>query len=75
VDRSTSAKQWAKHSNIELRSTQPGNPQQNSYVERFNRTVRHEWLNQYLWKDIDQFQGRATRWMWQYDHERSNVAL
>lgn len=26
---------------------QPGNPQQNAYVERFNRTVRYEWLSQY----------------------------
>ena len=24
---------------------QPGNPQQNAYVERFNRTVRYDWLN------------------------------
>ena len=23
---------------------QPGQPQQNAYIERYNRTVRHEWL-------------------------------
>jgi putative transposase len=68
-------KQWAVDSNIELRYTQPGNPQQNAYVERFNRTVRYEWLNQYLWKDIEQVQEHATRWMWKYNHERPNMAL
>jgi putative transposase len=68
-------KQWAKQSNIELCYTQPGHPQQNAYVERFNRTVRYEWLNQYLWKDIEQVQEHATRWMWQYNHKRPNVAL
>jgi putative transposase len=60
---------------VELRYTQPGNPHQNAYVERFNRTVRHEWLNQYPWKDIEQVQEHVTRWMWQYSHERPNMAL
>jgi putative transposase len=68
-------KQWAGQQNIDLRYTQSGNPQQNAYVERFNRTVRYEWLNQYLWKDIEQVQDLATRWMWQYNHEGSQMAL
>ena len=68
-------KLWAKEANIELRYTQPGNSQQNAYVERFNRTVRYEWLNQYIWKDIEQVQEPATQWMWQYNHERPNMAL
>lgn len=68
-------KQWAQDNKIELRFTQPGNPQQNAYVERFNRTVRYEWLNQYLWANIEQVQDHATRWMWQYNHERPNMAL
>lgn len=29
---------------IRLVYIQPGEPQQNAYVERFNRTVRHEYL-------------------------------
>jgi putative transposase len=48
---------------------QPGNPQQNAYVERFNRTVRYEWLSQYFWKDF------ATQWMWFYNHDRPNMAF
>ena len=34
---------WAKNMGIRLDYIQPGNPQQNAYVERFNRTVRYEW--------------------------------
>ncbi|MBC7404800.1 MAG: transposase [Cytophaga sp.] len=26
---------------------QRGKPQQNAYVERYNQTVRYEWLSQY----------------------------
>jgi putative transposase len=72
---SESIKDWAFASGIHLQYIQPGKPQQNAYVERFNRTVRYEWLSQYLWEDIEQVQEFATRWQWQYNHERPNMAL
>jgi putative transposase len=72
---SQAMKGWAAESGIQLHYIQPGNPQQNAYVERFNRTVRYEWLSQYLWQDIEQVQDFATQWQWQYNHERPNMAL
>ena len=39
-------KKWAHERDISLLYIQPVNPQQNAYVERFNRTVRYDWLNQ-----------------------------
>ncbi len=54
---------------------QPGKPQQNAYAERFNRTVRYEWLSQYYWDDLAHVQQFATEWMWQYNHERPNMVL
>jgi putative transposase len=53
---------------------QPGNPQQNAYVERFNRTVRHEWLDQHLFESIDYARKTATEWLWRYNNERPNMA-
>ena len=39
---------------VDFEHIQPGKPQQNAYVERFNRTVRYEWLSQYYWSDLDE---------------------
>ncbi len=33
---------WTDENDIELEFIQPGNPQQNAYVERYNRTVRYK---------------------------------
>jgi len=33
---------WAEKRNIRLEYIQPGKPQQNAYIERYNRTVRGE---------------------------------
>jgi len=54
---------------------QPGNPQQNAYVERYNRTVRYDWLAHYLFDSIEEVQDYATKWLWTYNHERPNMAL
>lgn len=52
-----------------------GNPQQNAYIERFNRTVRYDWLSQYLFESIAEVQHHATQWLWTYSNERPNTAI
>lgn len=68
-------KDWAGKNRIELSFIQPGNPQQNAYIERFNRTVRYDWLAQYIFTEISELQAHATRWLWTYNNERPNMAL
>ena len=51
------------------------NPQQNVYVERYNRTVRYDWLAQHLFFTIQQVQEQATRFLWTYNNEGPNMAL
>jgi putative transposase len=66
---------WAGTLGIRIEHIQPGKPQQNAYVERYNRTVRYDWLAQCLFDSIDEVQESATRWLWTYNHERPNMAL
>ena len=66
---------WARGKGICLNYIQPGNPQQNAYIERFNRTVRYDWLGHYLFESISEVQEYATAWMWTYNHERPNMGL
>ena len=66
---------WVKENGIELTFIQPGNPQQNAYVERYNRTVRYDWLEQYSFREIREVQAYATNWLWIYNNERPNTAI
>jgi putative transposase len=68
-------KQWALERGIRLEFIQPGKPQQNAYIERYNRTVRYDWLAQYLFDSIEEVQEYATRWLWTYNHQRPNMGL
>ena len=66
---------WAHKRDIRVQFIQPGKPTQNAYVERFNRTVRHEWLDEHLFESIDHAQRTATQWLWRYNNERPNMAI
>ena len=72
---SAALQNWAKAEDISIQYIQPGKPQQNAYVERFNRTVRYEWLSQHYWENLDQVQLFATNWMYKYNYERPHMAL
>jgi putative transposase len=72
---STLLGKWAKDRDIVLWFTQPGNPQQNAYVERFNRTMRYELLSANLFESIAGAQDGVTKWQWTYNNERPSMAL
>ena len=66
---------WAEKQGIALNHIQPGKPQQNAYIERYNRTVRHEWLDLYIFENIQEVQDIATNWLWTYNHDRPNMGI
>lgn len=66
---------WSEKHRITMMYIQPGKPTQNAYVERFNRTARHEWLDLHEFESVEQAQHLATQWLWTYNNERPNTAV
>ena len=70
---SNDLKDWATKQGIVIEYIEPGNPQQNAYVERFNKTVLYDWLNQELFDSLDQVRHQAEAWLYHYNNERPNM--
>ncbi|AGI68799.1 hypothetical protein OAN307_c44450 [Octadecabacter antarcticus 307] len=64
------------HVNMHCRAM--GKPQQTTCIERYNRAVRHEWLDQHIIENIPEAQDFATQWLWTYNNpsrEHTSYAL
>ncbi len=66
---------WCEENDVEIRYIQPGKPNQNAYIERFNRTYRNEVLSAYLFDDLEQVRQMTWDWMHEYNEERPHDAL
>jgi len=67
--------EWAGRKGIALRFIEPGEPNQNAYIERFNRTYRYEVLDAYLFTSIEQVQHITEEWLLEYNEQRPHDAL
>lgn len=54
---------------------QPGKPNQNAYIERFNRTYPEEMLDQYQFTSLAHVREAKYWWMIDYSEERSHDSL
>ena len=66
---------WCAERGIELRYIQPGKPDQNAYIERFNRTYRTEVLSAYVFESLEQVREISAEWLQSYNEERPHDAL
>ena len=66
---------WCESKGIELKFIQPGKPQQNAFIERFNRTYHHEVLSAHLFENLNQVKDITEQWIKIYNEERPHAAL
>jgi putative transposase len=67
--------QWAKTAGMAIQYIQPGKPNQNAFVERFNRTLRDEFLDQHLFLRLEDVREALYWWMLEYNHDRPHDSL
>lgn len=66
---------WCAERAIELRYIEPGKPDQNAFIERYNRTYRTEVLNAYVFESLEQVREISAEWLQSYNEERPHDAL
>ncbi len=67
--------EWCATRGIGIHDIQPGKPDQNAYIERFNRTYRQEVLDAYLFESIEEVRAVSEHWLLTYNHERPHDSL
>ena len=66
---------YCDNNKIALCHIQPGRPQQNGFIERFNGSFRREFLNAYLFESLSQVKEMAWFWQEDYNQNRTHESL
>jgi len=66
---------WCSRHGIEIRYIQPGKPNQNAFIERYNRSFRDEVLDLTLFETLDQVREQAHQFLQDYNERRPHESL
>ena len=66
---------WCTEHRVAVHYIQPGKPDQNAYIERFNRSYRTEVLNAHLFESIAELRAMTDQWLEIYNRERPHDSL
>lgn len=67
--------EWAEDNGVMLDFIQPGRPMQNGFIERFNKTLRTEILDMYLFRTLSEVRFLIESWRTEYNEERPHSSL
>ncbi|AJI81130.1 integrase core domain protein [Yersinia enterocolitica] len=62
--------EWAERHGVILDVIQPGKAMQNGFIERFNKTLRTEILDMYLFRSLSEVRILTEQWRTEYNEER-----
>ena len=61
---------WAESNGLAIQYISPGEPNQNTYIERSNRTYRNERLDLYRFRNLAEARDATDWWIIEYDEQR-----
>ena len=67
--------EWCHSQGILIDYIEPGKPNQNAYIERFNRSYRTEVLDAWLFTSLEDVRELSWAWMLEYNEERDHDSL
>src|SRR3954454_12541965 len=67
--------EWCDTLGVTIQYIQPGKPDQNAYIERFNRSYRTEILDAYVFESLAEVRALTERWLVTYNQERPHDSL
>lgn len=66
---------WCEANDVDLHHIPPGQPNQNAFIERFNRTYRTEVLDAWVFTSLDEVRQVTAEWLEIYNTERPHQSL
>jgi putative transposase len=66
---------WCEPRGIHLAFIEPGKPNQNAYIERFNRSFREEVLDAWVFTSLAEVRAISEDWRHRYNTERPHESL
>lgn len=66
---------WCRKNDIKALYIQPGKPNQNGYIERFNRTYREDVLDAYIFENVSQLRVISEKWRDGYNQGHPHQSL